>query len=71
MPIYEYQCQDCGNEFEELVLNRATEPQTCPQCGKGEITRLASTFGMVGDTRRGTMSSCSGCKSNNCASCGA
>ena len=70
MPIYEYQCKDCNNEFEDLVLNRASEPQSCPQCGSSKITRLVSTFGMIGETRRGTTSSCAGCKSHSCSSCG-
>jgi putative FmdB family regulatory protein len=30
MPIYEYQCEACGNEFELLV--RANEPPACPTC---------------------------------------
>ena len=39
MPIYEYTCQSCGQEFEHLVRGR--EKPSCPSCGK---TRLAKKF---------------------------
>lgn len=55
MPIYEYTCKECGNEFEELVpLNSETEP-ACPQCDSKNTTKKVSLFGGMGDT---TGSSC-------------
>ena len=41
MPIYEYRCRKCGNEFEEW--QKITDPptQTCGECG-GEASRLIS-----------------------------
>jgi len=41
MPIYEYQCQECGNGFEEMVLPRHPEPAACPVCGGG-VSRMVS-----------------------------
>jgi len=41
MPIFEYRCADCGNEFEELVL-KASKPPRCPACGKGDLEKLLS-----------------------------
>jgi len=35
MPIYEYICQSCGYEFEELL--RGDEKPTCPSCGKRQL----------------------------------
>ena len=32
MPIYEYICRKCGNEFEVLVFNKDEKPE-CPECG--------------------------------------
>ena len=39
MPIYEFTCKSCGNEFEALV--RKNTP-TCPSCGKAELERKFS-----------------------------
>ena len=39
MPIYDFRCDACGAEFEELV--RAEELPPCPQCG-AEPRRLLS-----------------------------
>jgi putative FmdB family regulatory protein len=41
MPIYEYVCKQCGNEFEELVFNDE-EPVTCPKCGATDTEKLMS-----------------------------
>ena len=40
MPIYEYVCQDCKNEFEALV--RGAESPTCASCGSEKLNRLLS-----------------------------
>ena len=40
MPIYEYECRDCRNEFEILV--RGDEKVKCPACGKGRLTKKLS-----------------------------
>lgn len=42
MPIYEYRCQECGKEFEELV--RTAKKVECPECG-GKVRKLISRFG--------------------------
>ncbi|WP_272699278.1 FmdB family zinc ribbon protein [Desulfovibrio sp. Fe33] len=41
MPIYEYTCKKCGNEFEELVLGADTVV-TCPECGSKDTEKLMS-----------------------------
>jgi putative FmdB family regulatory protein len=42
MPTYEYGCQACGHEWEEV--QRITEPplEVCPSCGKPSAHRLIS-----------------------------
>ncbi len=40
MPIYEYSCEACGQEFETLVLGK-TKPE-CPSCRSQELERLLS-----------------------------
>lgn len=41
MPIYEYQCQECGAGFEVLV--RGHEVIVCPHCGSASLQKLLST----------------------------
>lgn len=40
MPIYEYKCQKCGNEFEALV--RKSDEPACPSCKSTELERQIS-----------------------------
>jgi putative FmdB family regulatory protein len=44
MPIYEYRCMTCGDEFEELVSATATASPPCPSCGADGAKRLFSMF---------------------------
>jgi putative FmdB family regulatory protein len=43
MPIYEYKCQSCGHEFEELVSVGGPAP-ACPTC-QSTTDRLLSQIG--------------------------
>ncbi len=40
MPIYEYACRRCGDQFEFLVIGKA-EP-ACPSCSGQDLERLLS-----------------------------
>jgi putative FmdB family regulatory protein len=52
MPIYEYECEECGERFEELVgVGAGTVP--CPQCGSGRTRRLISAVSPPGRQPRG------------------
>lgn len=43
MPTYEYACDACGNEFEEMQ-SFSDEPLTrCPKCKKKKLRRLFGT----------------------------
>jgi putative FmdB family regulatory protein len=43
MPIYDFHCRSCGNEFE--ALSRAQDPAvTCPSCKSADLERLLSVF---------------------------
>ncbi|MBS1845233.1 MAG: zinc ribbon domain-containing protein, partial [Actinobacteria bacterium] len=41
MPIYEFECEECGAGFEELVA-AGTESVACPECGSARSRRLIS-----------------------------
>ena len=43
MPLYEYQCDACGQRFE--VIKKFSDPvaTTCARCGKGPVHRLLSS----------------------------
>ena len=43
MPIYEYDCENCGHRFEKL-LKRTDEPVACPKCGADRVAKRFSTF---------------------------
>lgn len=43
MPIYEYQCRQCANEFELLVLKGSPVP-ACPSCQSQDIEQMLSGF---------------------------
>ena len=50
MPIYEYQCQSCGHELEEMQKISDAPLKTCPKCGQDELSKLvsASRFKLTG-----------------------
>ena len=42
MPLYEYQCLDCGHRFEQLQKFSDPPASTCPACGKHKVSQLLS-----------------------------
>jgi putative FmdB family regulatory protein len=52
MPLYEYECQHCGQLFEVFTQRRepAAQPR-CPACGEAGAERVLSWFsGKVSDS---------------------
>jgi putative FmdB family regulatory protein len=47
MPIYDYRCRQCSQQFELLVL-KAT-PIACPHCQSGDLEQLLSGFAVSSD----------------------
>ena len=49
MPIYEYWCEKCGKEFEQMrPMSQASEPASCPSCGAA-CQKLPSVFASKAD----------------------
>lgn len=46
MPLYEYQCTECGVRFERQQSFKDAPVATCPECG-GDVRRLIGPVGIV------------------------
>jgi putative FmdB family regulatory protein len=44
MPIYEYRCSGCGEQFEKFM--HASTTVACPRCDSSKVTRLLSLVGV-------------------------
>lgn len=51
MPIYEYECRQCGHRFEYLVL-RTSPAAECPSCQTKDLKQLISLCSMSSETTR-------------------
>jgi putative FmdB family regulatory protein len=74
MPIYEYTCNTCNEEFEELVFGDDVPP--CPHCDSIKISKRMSRpcYHMAGGngyapSAPGGGGGCAGCSGGNCATC--
>jgi putative FmdB family regulatory protein len=45
MPIYEYQCSECGHELEKLQKLSDPPLTDCPVCGKAALRKRVSAAG--------------------------
>ena len=50
MPIFEYQCRECGSKFERIVTNGSTQV-TCKNCSSRKVDKLLSVFAVAGSSR--------------------
>ena len=56
MPIYEYQCQQCGHVTEALRrMDEADEAIACEACGSEQTARGHSVFATSGGEREASM----------------
>jgi|GEM_PF-287390 len=47
MPIYEYQCPDCGHRFEKLQKVSEGPVTLCPSCGEEHVKKLVSATSFI------------------------
>ncbi len=49
MPMYEYECQECGDKFElRRGFSDSDEDIKCPKCGIQNVKRAMSLFASSG-----------------------
>jgi putative FmdB family regulatory protein len=48
MPIYEFQCGQCGKDSELLVRSSDWKGTTCPHCGSKKLQKKLSVFASSG-----------------------
>jgi putative FmdB family regulatory protein len=65
MPLYEYHCRDCKQDFELLV--RGSESVSCPACSSPKLEKLLS----VPAAPAGSNSELPVCRPQNFGGCGA
>ncbi|SBV96112.1 Regulatory protein, FmdB family [uncultured delta proteobacterium] len=80
MPIYEYRCTKCGNDFEE-ILGAGDPAPACPSCHSAKTEKLLSKASFrtgsgacceSGGCETGAArasSGCAGCSGGSCATC--
>ena len=74
MPIYEYQCRQCGHRFEQLV--RTGSRPACAKCGSRGLEKQFSSFSVgaagsnaaIGPATDGPLCSTCGDLPGSCAS---
>jgi putative FmdB family regulatory protein len=65
MPIFEYQCRECGTKFERIVQS-GRNVTSCKQCGSKRVDQLLSVFAVGGTT-----GSSAAVEPGPCGACGA
>jgi putative FmdB family regulatory protein len=73
MPIYEFHCQACEQDFEKLVFSGDPEVE-CPHCGQKRAEKLMSACAAKVGYKFTAASnpkgdSCSGCAAKSCSTC--
>lgn len=49
MPMYEYRCQACGEQYEQLRrMSEADQDLECPHCGSPRVERQVSACSIGG-----------------------
>lgn len=71
MPIFEYYCQSCQGDFEQIVFNTKLKVK-CPHCQSGKVSKKVSAFSFKSGSKFVAASNsggCSGCSSHHCSTC--
>ncbi len=47
MPIYEYECRNCGTRFEKMQPITSDPVKICPNCGEEQVRRVIQPVGVI------------------------
>lgn len=62
MPIYEFICNQCGDEFETILSSTDTASVTCASCASSDVKKVLSTSSFkVGTSLKSTGPPSAGC----------
>lgn len=61
MPIFDFQCKECGNKFDLMISNKDKDKVQCTQCGSKDVKQLLSMFAT--SSAGAAPNSCQGCPS--------
>jgi putative FmdB family regulatory protein len=71
MPIFEFHCQKCRDDFEKIVFNNNAQVK-CPRCQSSKVRKKLSAFSFRSGSKSVSASQsggCSGCSSHHCGTC--
>jgi putative FmdB family regulatory protein len=71
MPIFEYHCQSCQDDFEQIVFNPKNRVR-CPRCQGSKVRKKPSAFSFKSGSKFVAASNsggCGGCSSHHCSTC--
>jgi putative FmdB family regulatory protein len=61
MPLYEYECRECGQIFEKMVrFHEIEQPAECPECKSHDTRKRITTFASTGGSQSTASSGCGG-----------
>jgi putative FmdB family regulatory protein len=61
MPIYEFICKSCGNEFEAIVSSTDTTSVSCDSCKSGDVKKVMSASSIKVGGSAGSALPAAGC----------
>ena len=66
MPLYEYECESCGDRFEKLVsVSKGSKNVACPKCSSKSVRKLMSACASISG-KDGGGSDCPTCPTGTC-----
>ncbi len=70
MPLYEYQCRDCGHRFEVLQrMGEGADGLACPSCDAERLEKQFSTFAAASSSH-GTSTASADASGRGAPACG-
>lgn len=78
MPLYEFICAGCQEEFEILIRQQSDKKTlSCPKCHSRKVKQQFSVFGLINRDKSNdqpfssnSTSSCTSCPNHSCANYG-